>query len=149
MSRLAQYKQQLAHHRPEFVSACRETIAIPLPNDADYAGLYYQVDAQSLLPVTLVWITLDQSIDTCQTSPFGRIQTQPWAWTDEDLDLSVHEDAEEYFFQWASECWIEAGGKDYSPLFVLYDHGSMDIYDLSTLEELTDEVIETRVSREA
>ena len=120
---------------------------MPLPESADYAGLYYQIDGQSILPVRLAWMTTERSIDNWQTCPFCRINTEPWEWTDEDLDLSIHDDAEEYFLQWASACWNEAGGKNYLPLFVLYDHGCMDLYDLSTLEEISDNDVEQRISR--
>ncbi|WP_309400114.1 hypothetical protein [Cerasicoccus maritimus] len=145
MSRLEKYKLNLSRHKSDFVSACFEIIQLPLPDDAEYAGLYYVNDGRSLIPFAMAWMTLDMSIDTCYPSPLSRFTDELWEWSDEDLDEGVHEDAEEYLFQWASDCWNEAGGEKYSPLFVLYDQGSMDIYDLCTLDELTDNDLEQRL----
>jgi hypothetical protein len=146
MTRLEEYQRGLEKYRSEFVAACEEVLRGPIPDVADYGGLYYQVDGCRLIPVSLSWITRDNRHANPEVCPFRRIGAADWIWTDEDLDNCVHEDAEEYFFEWASKCWIEAGGRSFSPLFVLYDHGSMDIFDLNTLELLSDEDIESRLA---
>ena len=145
MERLETYKQELNKHRAEFVAACAKTLQSPVPETADFGALYYQVDGRRLLPVTLSWMTRDSGHIPPEFCPFARFQEAEWIWNDEDLGNCIHEDAEEYFFDWVSHCWIDAGGKSFSPLFAIYDHGSMDVLDLCTLEELSDEDIEKRL----
>ncbi len=146
MTRLEEYKRELEQHRPDFVAACKKILRIQVPEAADYGGLYYQIDGDRLIPFALTWTTRDNRHVAPDVCPFKEFESADWEWTDEDLDDCVHEDAEEYLFEWASKCWIEAGGRAFSPLFVLYDHGSMDIYDLNTLDLLSDEDIENRLA---
>lgn len=146
MNHLEAYKQKLATLRSDFIIACSEVIQLPLPSDADFAAFYYQVDGQSAMPLALAWMTLDGSADICYPSPISRFADVRWEWSSEDIDEGINEEAEDFLFQWLSECWKAAGGARYSPLFVLYDQGGMDIYDLCTLEELTDEAIEQRLN---
>lgn len=146
MTRLEEYKRELEQHRPDFVAACKKVMRAQVPEAADFGGLYYQSDGDRLIPVTLSWITRDNRHITPGDCPFEELAEVEWSWTDEDLDLCLHEDAEEYFFEWASRCWLEAGGRAFSPLFVLYDHGGMDMYDLTSLELLSDEDIENRLA---
>jgi hypothetical protein len=148
MTRFEEYKQQLGQHTSEFVAACKEVVRTPIPAGFDFGGLYYQVDERRMIPVSLSWITRDNRYGNAEACPFGRFEEVEWIWTDEDLDNCVHEDAEDYFFEWVSRCWIEAGGRDFSPLFVLADHGTMELLDLNTLKELSDEDIERRLSEE-
>lgn len=145
MTRLEAYKRELNNHRTEFVKACATTLQSPLPAAADFGALYYQTNGDCLIPILLSWMTRDSGHIAPELCPFARLHSAKWHWTDEDLDCGIHEEAEEYFFEWVSRNWIEAGGKNFFTLFVIYDHGSMDLLDLCTLEELSDEDIGQRL----
>lgn len=147
MNKIDIYKQELSKHRLEFVAACEKVIKSPVPAKADFGALYYQIDVRRLIPVSLSWVTLDSGHISPEVCPFSRFQNAEWFWNDSDLDDCLHEDAEEYFFDWVSRCWIKAGGKSCSSLFVIYDHGSMDILDICSLEELSDDDIEQRLKK--
>ena len=142
MTRLEEYQARLTKCRSEFVAVCVQVASSPVRSGFDYAGLYYQYDDQSLIPISLVWITHPGGQNIDSGFPFKALRSLEWQWTDSDVDEGVHEEGEEILFEWISKCWIEAGGESFKPLFVLYDHGSMDIYDLRTLDLMSDEDID-------
>jgi len=146
MTRIELYKRQLDQHRSDFIATFAEVLRSPVPATADFGSLYYQNDGSGLIPVSLSWMTRDNSHISPDICPFAKFARTEWIWTNEDLDNCVHEDADEYFFDWVSRCWIDAGGGSFSPLFVIYDHGSMDILELGTLKTLSDEDIEKRLN---
>src|SRR3954452_6083293 len=137
-----EFRGLIERHRPALVSALREIIAVPTPDEVKI--VWFEIQPYwDQFPVYLHAMDDASPDETYYEAPFceALLEDAGRLIPDGAIDQDGYEDAEidtlkrgaETLARWFGECWHEAGGGEFSLPSYISRHDDSSYYDLRTL----------------